>query len=363
MLHYLEPRTDVPAKDDWSTRLALLDVRIGVRHHLGSLVVAVTFVATFFLPSSPGNTAARIVLGVLVVMSLGALLPNRRIRRAVRRGLLDEPWRRVPAMVAEKQENDMADRLLLDGLVLKGSFAELPDVVSERQEVFVLGPDPEGRALIRAAGSTSMYVASTDEGEYRAAERVERPMVSPSEEPLLQDSVEMMRVLGHLFWVLPVVNFLVVGVLIALSVSPLAPAGLIAVAVLIPGLRSWPWSVEAFLQSRGNTRAVAGSEAWTPVPVRLLPWRRGHHVAGIADLPGGPALVRFPQPHSDLVANVAATGVMWVAGTHRGRLAVGLPGTGGLMTAVVFPDRAGRGSDPMSWWRRIRRNDYSDLPK
>ncbi|WP_439658177.1 hypothetical protein ACSHWB_38150 [Lentzea sp. HUAS TT2] len=360
MVPYLEPRTDVPARDDWSTRLALVDVRIGVSQRVESLLAAVTFVATFFLPDSPGNTAARIVTGVLVVMSLGGLLPNRRIRRALRRGAFAEPWRRVAARVAEKQETDLRDRLLLDGLVLTGSFHDLVDVVQERQEVFVLGPDAEGRALVRGAGSTSMYVASVDEGEYPAAERVERELGPPAEDKRLQAGADLMRVAGHFFWVLPVLTSAVVVVLVVLSVSPVQPAGLVAAAVLAKGLCDAPWAIEVFLQARDNAKAVAGSQEWTEVPVRLLPRRRGHHVAGIADLPDGPALVRFPRPNYDLVANIADTGVMWVAGTYRGRLAVGLPGGGGLMAAVVRPVATG---DPLSWWRRYRQADFSALPR
>ncbi|GGM90650.1 hypothetical protein GCM10011609_29620 [Lentzea pudingi] len=361
MLQLLEPRTDVPAKEDWSTRLAFADVLISTRHSVETIIVTGTFVATFFLPGSPGNTAARIVLGVLMVMSLGGFLPNRHLRRAVRLGVFDEPWRRVAAAVAEKREDDPRDRLLADGLVLVGSLGDLPDRVAERQEVFVLGPDGDGLVLLRAAGSTSMYVAApVDESGHRAAERVERVLGRPADERELEDGVDMMRVLRHLFWGLPVLMVVVAGVLLALSVSPPAPAGLIAVAVLVPQLFFLPTAIELFLHNDVNARAVNGSDEWTPVPVRLFAWQRGHHVAGIAELPGGPALVRFPRPNSDLVANIAGTGVMWVAGTYRGRLAVGLPGAGALMTAVVRPVAA---SDPMASWRRIGQVDFSALPR
>lgn len=50
MLQLLEPRTDVPAKEDWSTRLAFTDVLISTRHRVETVVVTGTFVATFFLP-------------------------------------------------------------------------------------------------------------------------------------------------------------------------------------------------------------------------------------------------------------------------------------------------------------------------
>ncbi|MGW6442362.1 hypothetical protein [Lentzea sp. NPDC055074] len=361
MLPLLEPRTDVPAKEDWSTRLAFTDILISTRHGVETFIVTATFVATFFLPGSPGNTAARIVLGVLTVMSLGVYLPNRHIRRALRLGVFDAPWRRVTAAVAEKQENDPRDRLLTDGLVLVGSFGDLPDRVAERQEVFLLGPDGDGLALLRAAGSTSIHVAApVDEDGHRAEERVERVLGRPADDQGLQDALDTMRVATYFFWGLAALMIVVAGVLLVLSVSPLAPAGLVAVAVMVLQLLFLPAVIEAFLHRRDNAEAVKGSGEWTPVPVTLFPWQRGHHVAGIAELPGGPALVRFPRPNLDLVANVAGTGVMWVAGTHRGRLAVGLPGADELMTAVVRPVAT---SDPMAWWRRIGQVDFSVLPR
>ncbi|MET9226109.1 hypothetical protein [Lentzea sp. NPDC003310] len=367
MLQYLEPRTDVPAKDDWSTRLELIDVRAGRAHRIETLVVVVTFAATFFLPDAPGNTAARIVLGFLLVMTLGTLLPNRSVWRALRRGLFELPWRRVSATVAEKQENDPADRLLLDdGVVLKSSLAsydDLVNVVGERHEVFVLGPDEEGRGLVRAAGSTSMWAATVDEGEYRPAERVERAFGRPADDGRVRGDAGLMRSMGYYVIAVAVVTLAVVAVLVSLSLSPLAPAGLVAAAVVAPSLLTVPATLEAFRLNREQAEVVAQAGEWTRVPVALFPWQRGHHVAGIAELPDGPALVRFPRPHYNLIANIAATGEMWVAGERGDRLTVGLPGIGGLTTAVVLPGRAGERSDPLSWWRRYRQSDFSDLPR
>ncbi|RDI31884.1 hypothetical protein [Lentzea flaviverrucosa] len=362
MLHYLEPRTDVPAKDDWSTRLALADVRIGVRQRVESLFAAVALVVTFLVPGTPGNTAARIVLGVMVVMSLLALLPNRSVRLALRGGLLDEPWRREAAAVAREHENDPVHRLLLSGLVLKGWFHDLIPVVLDRGEVFVCGPDADGRAMVRAAGSTSMNKAVADEGHFQARDREEWVLGRPGDDEEVRDGLVLSRALVRWFWVFPAVALVVAGVLVALSISPFAPTGLVAAALVAPVLLDVPAAVEIARRQRDVARAVATAETWTSVPVRLFPWRRGHHVAGIADLPEGRALVRFPAPLYDIVANVADTGAMWVAGTHRGILAVGVPGTGQLMFAVADPDRADRTSDPMSWWRRTSPRDYSALP-
>jgi hypothetical protein len=363
VLQYLEPRTDVPAKDDWSTRLALTGVRAVTEDRVVLLVSAVTLVATSVVPSTPGNTLAMVVLAFSVLSYLSSWFSHRGVRSARRRGLLDEPWRRVPAAVAEKPANDGVDRLLLDGLVLEGKFGGLPDVVLERREVFVCGPDADGHAVVRAAGSTSMYQARVGEGEFPARERVERVLGRPGDEKRIRDGLALTRQMRPFQWLLLVMFPGIVVVLIVMSLSPPAPTGLIAAALWTPGLLSVPSSIEVLLRDRAIAKAVAGSQPWTPVPMALFPWQRGRYVAGIAELPDGPALVRFPRPWVDLVANIADTKVMWIAGTHEDVLAVGVPGTNLLNFAEVRPQRDAQRSEPLPWWRRYRQPDFSALPR
>ncbi|WP_439658178.1 hypothetical protein ACSHWB_38155 [Lentzea sp. HUAS TT2] len=359
MLHYLEPRTDVPARDDWSTRLAFAGIRIGTEDRVVAVITAVAFIGTFFMPVTPGNAAAQVVLGGTLLMNLAWVLPRFALWRARRRGLLDGPWRRVRAEVAEKRGNDRADRLLLDGLVLRGAFGPAVDVVLQRQEVFVCGPDAEGRAVVRIAGSTSPYLAQVDHGSYQARERVERPLGRPGDEPRIREVLRQTRQSGIFAWPLMAMGPLIAGMLIAYSLAPPAPLGFVAAALWFPTVLLVPSMIEVRLRCRTIARAVASSQAWTPVPITLLPWRRGHHVAGIADLPGGQALVRFPRPWGDVVANVADTGTAWIVGTHKGVMVLGVPGTNQLNFAVVRPVAT---SDPMSWWRRYRQPDFSALP-
>ncbi|MEV6235784.1 hypothetical protein [Lentzea sp. NPDC051838] len=330
MIRYLEPRTDVPAKDDWSTRLALVGIRIGLEDRVRVLITAVLFVVTFAVPATSGNFVARVVLGVSLVMYVPMFLVNRGVKRAVRRGLLDQPWRRVPA--------------------------------ADEREVFVCGPDAEGRALVRAPGWTSMRKVQGDAGEYPALDQVEPALDRPGDEKGIQDVLRLSRQLGPFRWVLMAISAGIFWLLVSTSLSPLAPTGLLAAALWLPGVLGVPAVVESGWRERALAKAVAGSEQWTPVPMTLFRWQRGYYVAGIADLPDGPALVRFPQPPPDLIANIAATEVMWIAGTHKGVLAVGVPGMNVLTFAVVRPGRADRRSDPMPWWRRYRQPDFSALP-
>lgn len=359
-MQYLEPRTDVPAKNDWSTKFVLDDTRFTTGHTVNLLITVATFVACFFLPMTAGNVAAIVVLAFMLLLTAGAPLTGLAERRAKRRGLLDQPWRRLPATVADNPDEPW-DLLLVDGLVLKGSFHELPDMVLDRQEVFVCGPDAEGRAMIRAAGFTTMRPAEVDTGEYEARERVDRPLGRPQDDPAVQE------VLGST-WMAKMIRgmvamaVLVSGVLIALSVSPLAPTGLVTAALVATILLDVPTMVGVMGSDRQIAHAVERSEQWTPVPIRLFPEKAGHYVAGIAELPGGPALVRFPAPAPVVVANIADTKVMWIAGTHEDLLAVGVPYVNSLTYAVVRGHGIDLDGDPMSWLRRLRPRKLLGLP-
>ncbi|GGU14867.1 hypothetical protein [Lentzea flava] len=359
-MNYLEPRTDVPAIDDWSTRLILRDTRLPAEQRIHSLIAVLTFVVCFFLPMTPGNVAALVVLAFLLLMTVVGPLIGMAGTRAKRSGLLDGPWRRLPAAVAENDDEPW-DVLLADGLVLKGSFHDLPDMVLDRGEVFVCGPDAEGRAMIRAAGFTAMRPAEVGTGEYRAKERLDRPLGRPRDDPAVRQVINATWVFKTT-WVMFVVTLVVAGVLVALSVSPLAPTGLVTAALVALPLLDFPMLLASMRRQRRAERAVEHAECWTPVPIRLFPEKAGHHVAGIAELPGGPALVRFPAPVLDVVANIAATSVMWIAGRHENLIAVGVPHVNALTYAVVRPDGAAQDGDPMPWFRRLRSRKPLGLP-
>lgn len=359
-MRYLEPRTDVPAKDDWSTRMVLDDTRFTTEYRITSLIAAVTFVVCFFMPMTAGNVAAIVVLAGLLLISVLAPLIGLAGRRAKRRGLLDEPWRRMPATVADHDDGPW-NRVLLDGLVFKGALHDLPDMVLDRQEVFVCGPDAEGRAMVRAAGLTAMRPAEVDAGEYQAKERVDRPLGRPADDPAVQ-AMARATWMEPAVWVMLALTVVAAGVLVALSVSPIAPTGLVTAALLGMSLLDIPPFFGSMRRQRAAERSVERSEQWTPVPIRLFPEKAGHHVAGIADLPGGPALVRLPNPVLDVVANIADTGVMWVAGTHEDLLAVGVPHVKALTYAVVRRHGADQEGDPMSWLRRLRPRRLLGLP-
>ncbi|MFS8102734.1 hypothetical protein LFM09_36960 [Lentzea alba] len=362
-MQYLEPRTDVPAKDDWSTGLILQDLRWGARA-LGAvaLVAGAGAAACFFLPTTPGNVGALVILSLVALTCGLAPLMYRVETRPRRRGLFDEPWRRLPATVAERDDS-ATDRVLLDGLVLKGWFDDLPDMVLERQEVFVCGPDADGRAVVRAAGFAKWHNAKADTGEHTARERVERPLLRPLDDEATLRAYKGLR-WGARSWLWSAVPCGVGGALVLLSLFPLAPAGLVTGGLLLVlGLLGIPTAIEVGRWYRDAVAAVDNSWQWTPVPITLFPWKPGQHVAGLADLPGGLALVQFVVPELDVIANIADTGVMWIAGTHGDVIAVGVPKVPVLTFAAVQRDRDVPEEDPIPWIQRLRTPDFSGLPR
>lgn len=365
-MQYLEPRTDVPAKDDWSTGLILQDLGWGAKAlGLVGLVTVAGLAVCFFLPMTPGNVGAMVVLAPMALMcALGPLI-YRAETKAVRRGLLEEPWRRCPATVADGENGDgVTDHLLLeDGRVLRGWFYDLPDMVLERQEVFVAGPNADGKAVVRAAGFAKMHNATLDSGTHRARERVERPLGRPLDDEAVARAFRGLK-WGTRSWLWAAVPAVVGAALVLASVFPLAPAGLVVGGMLlVPALLGIPTAIEISRWYRDAVQAVLNSVQWTPVAVTLFPWQPNQHVAGLAEMPGGLALVQFVVPELDVIANIADTGVMWIAGTHGDVIAVGVPRVPALTFAAVQPDRDTPKEDPVPWIQRFHQPDFSGLPR
>ncbi|MFD1149400.1 hypothetical protein [Saccharothrix hoggarensis] len=364
---YLEPRTDVPAVDDWSTRLALDEFRGSARV---AGVLAVVFLVgavglAVFPESTPGTVAAIVVLALLGLVTGILPLAYRHETAPRRRGLLDRPWRRVPATAAVGGPWE-EDRLLVftDGatLVLRGTLLGIPSLVLDRQELFLCGPDDDGRAVVRVAGLCRLLPVKVDEVETRPREREPHLVGRPLDDPVVARAFRGFR-WGTRARVWPVAGAAVGAMTAALSAWPLSPAGLVVgglliafSAVMLPGV-----SAIGGLY-REAVAAAESASRWTPVPVTLFPRAADHEVAGLAQLPGGTAVVRFPLPDLDLVANIADTGTMWMAGDGNGVVTVGVPRLPALMIAVVRPDSDDSDDTPPPWLLRTLEPSWDDVP-
>lgn len=366
---YLEPRTDVPALEDWSTGLVLDQFRDYVRGSaaiaVGLVVVAVSLVV--FPSATPGTVAAVVVLALLSLVAAIPPLAHRVETAPRRRGLLAQPWRRVPATVVAGGGKWDEDRLLVfaeEGtVVLRGLLPDALDLVLDRQEVFLCGPDEQGRAVVRVAGLCRLFPLRVDRSEDEARPREREPHLigRPLDDPAVVRASRGFR-WGTRAWVWCAGGAAVGAVLVALSLWPLSPAGLVVGGLLITAAAIMtPSTLLIGKLYREAVAAVESATAWTPVPITLFPWESDHEVAGLAQLPRGTAVVRFPLPDPDLIANIADTGTLWMAGEGE-VVTVGLPRVPALMLAMVHPDRDVPEDTPQPWLLHVLEPSWDTVP-
>lgn len=369
LLQYLEPRTDVPAKDDWSTNLILQE--LGMMRHTLSIVALVSLaglVGCLFLPMVVGNVAAIVVLSLLLLVGAIGPVMYRVETLPVRRGLLEEPWRRCPAAVV----GDPDDRYdtyvqLADGTVLKSFMGDdLRYVVGVRGEIFVCGPNENGKAVVRVAGLAETANAKVAKpAEFVDREPAERHEIGrPLDDPAVLKAFSGLVAGTHAArWV--VVPVVIGAVIVLMSLWPIAPAGLVVGGVIaVLSLLMLPSVIELSRWYRDAVKGVHAAQGWTPVPVTLFPWKPGSVVSGLATMQGGRlALVQFVDPNLHVIANIADTGIMWIAGVHEDVIAVGVPEVPVLTIAAVQPDSDTPREAPVPWIQRLRQPDFSGLPR
>lgn len=368
-MRYLEPRTDVPAKDDWSTGLILQE--LGFARRIMSIIALVSLAGIagcLFLPMTAGNITAIVVLSLFALFGAIGPIMHRVETLPLRRGLLDEPWRRVPATLVLNPDNKYPTYVRLeDGVVLESYMGDdLPDMVRERGEIFVCGPNAKSKAVLRVAGFAETANAKVAwEEEFVEAEPGERHEIGrPLDDPAVLKAFGGLLAGRHakLGAVIPAA---IGAVVVLMSLWPIAPAGLVVgglVAVL--SLIMLPSMIEMSRWYRDAVKGMHAAHRWTPVPVTLFPWKPGTVVAGLATMEGGRlALVQFVDPNLHVIANIADTGTMWIAGVHEDVIAVGVPRVPVLTIAAVQPDSDTPREAPVPWIQRFSQPDFSGLPR
>jgi len=370
-VQYLEPRTDVPAKDDWSTGLILQELGF-VRRTMSiiALVSLAGLAGCLFLPMTAGNIAAIVVLSLLALLGATGPIMHRVETLPLRRGLLDEPWRRVPATVVHNLDNPHIDYVRLeDGVVLESYLGkDLPGMVRERGEIFVCGPDARGKAVIRVAGFAETANAKVARGEEFLVEPEEAGERHEIGRPL--DDPAVLKAFGGLLAgrhakLGAVIPAAIGAVIVLMSLWPIAPAGLaVGGLVTVLSLLMLPSLIEMSRWYRDAVKGMHAAHRWIPVPVTLFPWKPGTVVAGLATMEGGRlALVQFVDPNLHIIANIADTGTMWIAGVHKDVIAVGVPRVPVLTIAAVQPDSDTPREAPVPWIQRFTQPDFSGLPR
>jgi hypothetical protein len=358
---YLEPGTDGPAAQDWSTALILAEARSVARLLTGfAVLVPLAVFVVVVLPMTPGNVGAVVVLALLG--SCGLIGPPLLLAQRHRRLLLAQPWRRCPATAAATTETAIFDRLIVfEGerpLVLRGTLPDVPELVLAQQELFLVGPDEKGRALIRVAGLCQMFPVRVDTAEARPKER--EPGL-PGRPPRPR-AFRRLRLATHA-WRYAVAVGVLGAVVLTLGLWPLSILAMIVGGVLLAvGAVTTPTAVRL---GRYYARAAAAADeatGWTSLPITLFPWEPTNVVAGLVQLPGRTALVQFPLPNLDVIANIADTGTIWIWGTQAEVVAVGAPQLPVLTVAVLQSDRDEPPEEPQPWLMRGNDPGLREIP-
>jgi hypothetical protein len=358
---YLEPSTDGPAWQDWSTALILAEDR-SMGRVSGALAVLLPLAAVLagVLPTTAGNLGAVVVLGLLGL--LGAIGASTLLTARRRRRLLARPWRRCPATVAASDEIAAVDRVIVfDGdqaLVLRGTLLDVPSLLLHRQELFLVGPDEKGRALIRVAGLCQMFPMKVDTREARPKER--EPGV-PGHPPHARAFRRLRR--GAHGWRYAVAIGGLGAVVLVVGLWPLSPLALVVGGVLLAlAAVTTPAAVQL---SRYYAQAAAAADAateWTSLPITLFPWEPANVVAGLVQMPGRTVLIQFPLPNLDVIANIADTGTIWIWGNPSDVVAVGAPQLPVLTVGVLQADRDKPPEETQPWLLRGNDPGLREIP-
>lgn len=338
------PSTEWPSANDpaISAWLRLFGAR-SARWFAGGIICLVG--ATVLLLGGDFVTVAA-VLGLLGLMSIyfGARSYQRLGRRlpAIRRLLSTTPARRVRAGIVAQGKSDMV--LSVDGGHLHVTNASwgIRQVVARLGEVYVVSPDADGNAVVLVEALPIPLAARvvTNPG-FGEPEPVVRSTMVAAQDPLAMWLAKRnfrmtWASLGVLAALASADVFDVLRLVGSVTVGLIGAASTLAV-LLVAGLFRRGYQHKLAQLLRGGD--------WQMYPVQVLSWAGGQRVVGNLRLalllPDGtqlPVSVRFAL--AELVANVSASGVLWVAGAPRagGVAAVGLPGYP-VLAAARFVDR------------------------
>lgn len=339
---YVEPRTDVPAAQDWSTGAGVAERRLAGRMlTVVAVALPLTVVFALVLPATPGNIAAETVLGLIGLFgTIGSsiVLVDRQRHRT---RLLGQEWRRCDAVVLGEYQPVMRPRLLVhahdETFVLRGFLSDQElEVVLDRGEVLLLGPDADGRGLLRVAGLCRIFAVRRIPGGGEAVAGVAREPGDPPAERELRT----LRLFARI-WVFQVAVGAVGAVVLLLGIWPVLSmlALVVGGALLVCGALSFPTTVRIGRSFAAAAAAAAAATTWTPLPITLLPRRRACEVAGLVRVGDRTVKIQFPEPCLEVMANIADTGIVWIRGVPTGAVAVGVPRLPLMTIGVLQGDR------------------------
>jgi hypothetical protein len=311
----------------------------------GALAVAVAGVVVAVREPDQQNWADQVIsLGLVAALvtslPVWSILPGLR-HRAV---LAAHGWRPVTAKVVRGgPDRTQGACVLLAAVGDQPAHLRAPAllwpvqrVVLATGRIWLCGPDARGRAMLRADGLCGGPIPATVVRRLPAGQAPAVPGWTgcrPADDPqvgwLVGVGRQRLRLLRSV-----VVLLVVVGGAALIPGDPLAEP-MVGVVLLLASVGLAGVLVAASRRQRLLAALAGAATAWTPLPARLVSWTPRRGMSGPADavlstVGAEPAelSVRLPAASATLVANLAASGTLWLLGDPLpgGPVAVGLPG-------------------------------------
>lgn len=348
----VEPAGDAPAAADPATEWALRALRASVLAPAILSSIAIVVAIAIGLAGVAEVFVLIIALAGLLGLSAGAPVTLRWLRwRGPIRALLGaQPWRPADVSVFRPSRGravgcrlrvlDTSGEPMWLGAVGLGWGGQ--QVLARTGRAWLVGPDDEGNVAVRSSG-LAVPIAMAQVGTQLATDVVvEAEQRAPRRAPKARDDVVVANLLAgprrrsRTDLVAPVLLLgLAIVVLIAVlrsnHAAPRYGETLWSVLVVIAVLGAFAgWRIARLVRT-GRIDRMLASGPWRAVPVDLesKPDPRKPELRGNATLPdGGTVAVSVPKAGFVLSSNVAATGLLWVAGEPAAghRTVAGLPG-------------------------------------
>jgi hypothetical protein len=313
---------------------------------LGAMALGLLLLAA--LRRGPLAAQLDLTMGLLIgvwVVQFGASWRHRLRAWRTRRSVLRRyPWRETPARLVRGNPRHPSP-LVVDAAGVLLRFAGMQWwgqlVIMRTGRIWLCGPDHRGRALVRLDGSLAHATV-------RVVDRLPAGATSPTglaaHGPRPTDEPQLAGNRRHYARRIPpglglplsqfAIGVVLAGVAVQARASSLVALGAFLALSQVRTLTRRVWS---FCRSRPTMRLMARADRWTPLPgrVRTRGWRWRFAESGAARgelwLPDGSCVpIRLPWVSDDVVADIQASGTMYLAGepTPGGRTVVGVPGYG-----------------------------------
>lgn len=355
-----EPDLSGPAIRDSSTPFALRSVRSAVMALPLVTLLLLAFLVALWLIGAAVTFMLFVGLAIAVCLAASVVFVLRwsSWNTSVSRLLAEHPWREAKVKVF-RPARGTATRLLVHEPGAEPLWLHAPSIGLAGQQVFartgriwLVGPDDRGHAAVRSTGLTVPLGQASVANQVESDTEVITGQEAPARLPLAADDAVLAKMLekprrqARTELIMPgfLLIFAVVVFVLVVQASPRPRQGEMAAAVAGIGVLLLAYLAWKIIRLRYWQRIdkLLAAGPWTSSPATLdpvEPYRGPRRLSGTVILQGAEVPFTLRTSYA-LAANIAATGLLWVAGTPAPGTdaAAGLPGHP-LLEIVSFRSR------------------------